>query len=143
MDISDTSILQELLSLSRESAAADASISAEISSVKRNIEEMTKRMDKQDILLEHLATQVNEQKRLTEEVANIKKSFAEEVAKLKETIEEQNTQIQTLQNAPAKKALAVQNKVSGKFLDGIITFIVSAFTSGIVVVLSKIFIGGK
>ena len=143
MDISDTSILQELLSLSRESAAADASISAEISSVKRNIEEMTKRMDKQDILLEHLATQVNEQKRLTEEVANIKKCFAEEVAKLKETIEKQDTQIQTLQNAPAKKALDVQNKVSGKFLDGIITFIVSAFTSGVVVVLSKIFTGGK
>lgn len=143
MDISDTSILQELLSLSRESAAADASISAEISSVKRNIEEMTKRMDKQDILLEHLATQVNEQKRLTEEVASIKKNFMEEVAKLKETIEKQDTQIQTLQNAPAKKALAVQNKVSGKFLDGIITFIVSAFTSGVVVVLSKIFTGGK
>lgn len=143
MDISDTSILQELLSLSRESAAADASISAEISSVKRNIEEMTKRMDKQDILLEHLATQVNEQKRLTEEVASIKKNFMEEVAKLKETIEKQDTQIQTLQNAPAKKALNVQNKVSGKFLDGIITFIVSAFTSGVVVVLSKIFTGGK
>lgn len=143
MDISDTSILQELLSLSRESAAADASISAEISSVKRNIEEMTKRMDKQDILLEHLATQVNEQKRLTEEVASIKKNFMEEVAKLKETIEKQDTQIQTLQNAPAKKALDVQNKVSGKFLDGIITFIVSAFTSGVVVVLSKIFTGGK
>lgn len=140
MDISDTSILQELLSLSRESAAADASISAEISSVKRNIEEMTKRMDKQDILLEHLATQVNEQKRLTEEVASIKKNFMEEVAKLKETIEEQDRQIQTLQNAPAKKALKTKEHISNSFFDGFLNVIVSAATSIFMAILAKIFI---
>lgn len=132
MDISDTALLQEILSLSKESAAADAKISAEISSVKENVAMMKNRMDKQDILLEHLATQVNEQKRLMEEVASLKKIIAE-----------QGNQIQALQNAPAKKALNLQKNVSGKFLDGIIAFIVSAFTSGIVVVLSKIFIGGK
>lgn len=128
MDINDTSILQEILSLSKESAAADAKISAELSSVKENVEQMKVRMNKQDLLLEHLAMQVNEQKRL-----------AEEMTKLKETVKKQEEELQNLKNAPADRALKFQDHVSNRLLDGILTFLVSAFTSGIVAVLAKLF----
>ena len=95
MEINDTAILQEILTLSKESATADAKITEELSSVKDNITQMKNRMDKQDILLEHLATQVNEQKRLTEEVS-----------KLKELVKSQQDEIKkSLQNA----ALGIQD----------------------------------
>lgn len=128
MDISDTSILQEILSLSKESAAADAKITAEISSMQENVAQMKVRMDKQDILLEHLAMQVNEQKRLSEEMA-----------KLKENVKKQEEELQILKNAPADKALKIQAHVSTRLLDGILNFLISAFTSGTVAILAKLF----
>lgn len=129
MEINDTTILQEILTLSKESAAADAKITEELSSVKDNITQMTKRMDRQDILLEHLATQVNEQKRLTEEVS-----------KLKEVVEKQQKKLDDLQNAPAKKALKTKEHISNSFFDGFLNVIVSAATSVFMAILAKIFI---
>lgn len=129
MEINDTTILQEILTLSKESAAADAKITEELSSVKDNITKMTNRMDKQDILLEHLATQVNEQKRLTEEVS-----------KLKEVVKEQQKKLDDLQNAPAKKALKTKEHISNSFFDGFLNVIVSAATSIFMAILAKIFI---
>lgn len=129
MEINDTAILQEILTLSKESAAADAKITEELSSVKNNISQMTSRMDKQDILLEHLATQVNEQKRLTEEVS-----------KLKELVKSQQDEIKNIKEMPAQKALDTQNRVKNKFFDSFLNMIVSAITSAIVAVLAKIFI---
>ena len=129
MEINDTTILQEILTLSKESAAADAKITEELSSVKDNITKMTNRMDKQDILLEHLATQVNEQKRLTEEVS-----------KLKEVVEKQQKKLDDLQNAPAKKALKTKEHISNSFFDGFLNVIVSAATSVFMAILAKIFI---
>ena len=86
-------------------------------------------MDKQDILLEHLATQVNEQKRLTEEVS-----------KLKELVKSQQDEIKNIKEMPAQKALDTQNRVKNKFFDSFLNMIVSAITSAIVAVLAKIFI---
>ena len=128
MEINDTAILQEILTLSKESAAADAKISEELSTVKENVTQMKNRMDKQDILLEHLATQVNEQKRLTEEVSSLKKI----VNKQQELIDE-------LIHKPADKALKIQAHVSTRLLDGILNFLISAFTSGTVAILAKLF----
>lgn len=128
MEINDTAILQEILTLSKESAAADAKISEELSTVKENVTQMKNRMDKQDILLEHLATQVNEQKRLTEEVSSLKKI----VNKQQELIDE-------LIHKPADKALKIQDHVSTRLLDGILNFLISAFTSGTVAILAKLF----
>ena len=129
MEINDTAILQAILTLSKESAAADAKITEELSSVKNNISQMTSRMDKQDILLEHLATQVNEQKRLTEEVS-----------KLKELVKSQQDEIKNIKEMPAQNALDTQNRVKNKFFDSFLNMIVSAITSAIVAVLAKIFI---
>lgn len=129
MEINDTTILQEILTLSKESAAADAKITEELSSVKDNITQMTKRMDRQDILLEHLATQVNEQKRLTEEVS-----------KLKELVKSQQEEIESLKLVPAQKALETQKRITNTFFDGFLNVIVSAITSAIIAVLAKIFI---
>ena len=129
MEINDTEILKEILSLSKESAAADAKISEKISSVEENVSQMKERMDKQDILLEHLATQVNEQKRLTEEVSN-----------LKQLVNKQQEVIEELKNAPAQKALETQKRVTNKFFDSFLNMFVSAITSAIVAVLAKIFI---
>lgn len=133
MDINDSAILQEILSLSKESAAADARISTELSGVKDTVSQMKVRMDKQDILLEHLAVQVNEQKRL-----------AEDMASLKETVNKQAEELLLLKQAPADKALKFQCHVSGRLVDGILTFLISAFTSGVVAVVAKLFfIDGK
>lgn len=129
MEINDTAILQEILTLSKESAAADAKISEELSTVKENVTQMKNRMDKQDILLEHLATQVNEQKRLSEEVSGLKKI----VNKQQELIDE-------LKNAPAKKALKTKEHISNSFFDGFLNVIVSAATSIFMAILAKIFI---
>lgn len=129
MEINDTAILQEILCLSKESAAADAKISEKISSVEKNVSQMKDRMDKQDILLEHLATQVNEQKRLTEEVS-----------KLKELVKSQQDEIESLKLVPAQKALETQKRVANKFFDSFLNMFVSAITSAIVAVLAKIFI---
>ena len=129
MEINDTAILQEILTLSKESAAADAKITEELSSVKDNITQMKNRMDRQDILLEHLATQVNEQKRLTEEVS-----------KLKEVVAKQQKKLDDLQNAPAKKALKTKEHISNSFFDGFLNVIVSAATSIFMAILAKIFI---
>lgn len=129
MEINDTAILQEILTLSKESAAADAKITEELSSVKENISQMKNRMDKQDILLEHLATQVNEQKRLTEEVS-----------KLKELVKSQQDEIKNIKEMPAQKALETQKRVTNKFFDSFLNMFVSAITSAIVAVLAKIFI---
>lgn len=129
MEINDTAILQEILTLSKESAAADAKITEELSSVKENISQMKNRMDKQDILLEHLATQVNEQKRLTEEVS-----------KLKELVKSQQDEIKNIKEMPAQKALDTQNRVKNKFFDSFLNMIVSAVTSAVIAILAKFFI---
>ena len=129
MEINDTAILQEILTLSKESAAADAKITEELSSVKNNISQMTSRMDKQDILLEHLATQVNEQKRLTEEVS-----------KLKELVKSQQDEIKKLKEMPAQKALETQKRVTNKFFDSFLNMAVSAVTSAVIAILAKFFI---
>lgn len=129
MEINDTAILQEILTLSKESAAADAKITEELSSVKENISQMKNRMDKQDILLEHLATQVNEQKRLTEEVS-----------KLKELVKSQQSEIENLKLAPAQKALDTKKRVTNKFFDGFLNMAVSAVTSAVIAILAKFFI---
>ena len=129
MEINDTAILQEILTLSKESAAADAKISEELSSVKENISQMKNRMDKQDILLEHLATQVNEQKRLTEEVS-----------KLKELVKSQQDEIKKLKEMPAQKALETQKRVTNKFFDSFLNMAVSAVTSAVIAILAKFFI---
>lgn len=129
MEINDTAILQEILTLSKESAAADAKITEELSSVKDNITQMTNRMDKQDILLEHLATQVNEQKRITEEVS-----------KLKELVKSQQDEIRNIKGMPAQKALETQKRVANKFFDGFLNVVVSAVTSTVIAILAKFFI---
>lgn len=129
MEINDTAILQEILTLSKESAAADAKISEELSSVKENITQMKNRMDKQDILLEHLATQVNEQKRLTEEVS-----------KLKELVKSQQDEIKNIKEMPAQKALETQKRVTNKFFDSFLNMAVSAVTSAVIAILAKFFI---
>ena len=129
MEINDTAILQEILTLSKESAAADAKITEELSSVKDNITQMKNRMDRQDILLEHLATQVNEQKRLTEEVS-----------KLKELVKSQQDEIKKLKEMPAQKALETQKRVTNKFFDSFLNMIVSAITSAVIAILAKFFI---
>ena len=133
MEINDTAILQEILTLSKESAAADAKITEELSSVKENISQMKNRMDKQDILLEHLATQVNEQKRLTEEVS-----------KLKELVKSQQEEIKKLKEMPAQKALETQKRVTNKFFDSFLNLVVSAVTSvvtyAVIAILAKFFI---
>lgn len=128
MDINDSAILQEILSLSKESAAADARISTELLGVKDTVSQMKVRMDKQDILLEHLAVQVNEQKRL-----------AESMAELEETVKKQGEELRNLKQAPADKALKFQGHVSDRLVDGILTFLISAFTSGVVAVVAKLF----
>ena len=128
MDINDSAILQEILSLSKESAAADARISTELSGVKDTVSQMKVRMDKQDILLEHLAVQVNEQKRL-----------AEDMAALKDTVNKQEEELRLLKQAPADRALKFQGHVSDELVDGILTFLISAFTSGVVAVVAKLF----
>ena len=129
MEINDTAILQEILTLSKESAAADAKITEELSSVKENISQMKNRMDKQDILLEHLATQVNEQKRLTEEVS-----------KLKELVKSQQDEIKNIKEMPAQKALETQKRVTNKFFDSFLNMAVSAITSAVIAILAKFFI---
>lgn len=129
MEINDTAILQEILTLSKESAAADAKITEELSSVKENISQMKNRMDKQDILLEHLATQVNEQKRLTEEVS-----------KLKELVKSQQDEIKNIKEMPAQKALETQKRVTNKFFDSFLNMAVSAVTSAVIAILAKFFI---
>ena len=129
MEINDTAILQEILKLSKESATADAKITEELSSVKDNITQMKNRMDKQDILLEHLATQVNEQKRLTEEVS-----------KLKELVKSQQDEIKSIKEMPAQKALETQKRVTNKFFDGFLNLVVSAVTSAVIAILAKFFI---
>ena len=129
MEINDTAILQEILTLSKESAAADAKITEELSSVKDNITQMKNRMDKQDILLEHLATQVNEQKRLTEEVS-----------KLKELVKSQQDEIKSIKEMPAQKALETQKRVTNKFFDSFLNVVVSAITSAVIAILAKFFI---
>ena len=129
MEINDTAILQEILTLSKESATADAKITEELSSVKENISQMKNRMDKQDILLEHLATQVNEQKRLTEEVS-----------KLKELVKSQQDEIKKLKEMPAQKALETQKRVTNKFFDSFLNMAVSAVTSAVIAILAKFFI---
>lgn len=129
MEINDTAILQEILTLSKESAAADAKITEELSSVKDNITQMKNRMDKQDILLEHLATQVNEQKRLTEEVS-----------KLKELVKSQQDEIKSIKEMPAQKALETQKRVTNKFFDSFLNVVVSAITSAVIAILAKLFI---
>lgn len=129
MEINDTAILQEILTLSKESAAADAKITEELSSVKDNITQMKNRMDRQDILLEHLATQVNEQKRLTEEVS-----------KLKELVKSQQDEIKKLKEMPAQKALETQKRVTNKFFDSFLNMAVSAVTSAVIAILAKFFI---
>ena len=129
MEINDTAILQEILTLSKESAAADAKITEELSSVKDNITQMKNRMDRQDILLEHLATQVNEQKRLTEEVS-----------KLKELVKSQQDEIKNIKEMPAQKALETQKRVTNKFFDSFLNMAVSAVTSAVIAILAKFFI---
>lgn len=129
MEINDTAILQEILKLSKESATADAKITEELSSVKDNITQMKNRMDKQDILLEHLATQVNEQKRLTEEVS-----------KLKELVKSQQDEIKSIKEMPAQKALETQKRVTNKFFDSFLNVVVSAITSAVIAILAKLFI---
>ena len=129
MEINNTAILQEILTLSKESAAADAKITEELSSVKENISQMKNRMDKQDILLEHLATQVNEQKRLTEEVS-----------KLKELVKSQQDEIKNIKEMPAQKALETQKRVTNKFFDSFLNMAVSAVTSAVIAILAKFFI---
>ena len=129
MEINDTAILQEILKLSKESATADAKITEELSSVKDNITQMKNRMDKQDILLEHLATQVNEQKRLTEEVS-----------KLKELVKSQQDEIKKIKEMPAQKALETQKRVTNKFFDSFLNVVVSAITSAVIAILAKLFI---
>lgn len=129
MEINDTAILQEILTLSKESATADAKITEELSSVKDNITQMKNRMDKQDILLEHLATQVNEQKRLTEEVS-----------KLKELVKSQQDEIKSIKEMPAQKALETQKRVTNKFFDSFLNVVVSAITSAVIAILAKLFI---
>ena len=133
MEINDTAILQEILTLSKESAAADAKITEELSSVKENISQMKVRMDKQDVLLEHLATQVNEQKRITEEVSELKK-----------LVKSQQDEIKELKEMPAQKALETQKRVTNKFFDSFLNMAVSAVTSAVtfvvIAILSKFFI---
>ena len=129
MEINDTAILQEILTLSKETEAADAKITEELSSVKENISQMKNRMDKQDILLEHLATQVNEQKRLTEEVS-----------KLKELVKSQQDEIKNIKEMPAQKALETQKRVTNKFFDSFLNMAVSAVTSAVIAILAKFFI---
>lgn len=129
MEINDTAILQEILKLSKESATADAKITEELSSVKDNITQMKNRMDKQDILLEHLATQVNEQKRLTEEVS-----------KLKELVKSQQDEIKSIKEMPAQKALETQKRVTNKFFDSFLNVVISAITSAVIAILAKLFI---
>ena len=128
MEINDTAILQEILTLSKESAAADAKITEELSSVKENITQMNNRMDKQDILLEHLATQVNEQKRLREEVSE-----------LKELVKSQQEEIKNIKEMPAQKALETQKRITNKFFDNFLNMVVSALTSLFMLILAKIF----
>ena len=128
MEINDTAILQEILTLSKESAAADAKITEELSSVKENISQMKNRMDKQDILLEHLATQVNEQKRLTEEVS-----------KLKELVKSQQDEIKNIKEMPAQKALETHKRVTTTFLASFLNMAVSAVTSLFMLIMAKIF----
>ena len=128
MEINDTAILQEILTLSKESAAADAKITEELSSVKENITQMNNRMDKQDILLEHLATQVNEQKRLREEVSE-----------LKELVKSQQEEIKNIKEMPAQKALETQKRITNKFFDNFLNVVVSAVTSLFMLIMAKIF----
>ena len=128
MEINDTAILQEILTLSKESAAADAKITEELSSVKENITQMNNRMDKQDILLEHLATQVNEQKRLREEVSE-----------LKELVKSQQKEIKNIKEMPAQKALETQKRITNKFFDNFLNMVVSAVTSLFMLIMAKIF----
>ena len=128
MEINDTAILQEILTLSKESAAADAKITEELSSVKENITQMNNRMDKQDILLEHLATQVNEQKRLREEVSE-----------LKELVKSQQEEIKNIKEMPAQKALETQKRITNKFFDNFLNMVVSAVTSLFMLITAKIF----
>ena len=128
MEINDTAILQEILTLSKESAAADAKITEELSSVKENITQMNNRMDKQDILLEHLATQVNEQKRLREEVSE-----------LKEVVKSQQEEIKNIKEMPAQKALETQKRITNKFFDNFLNMVVSAVTSLFMLIMAKIF----
>ncbi len=128
MEINDTAILQEILTLSKESAAADAKITEELSSVKENITQMNNRMDKQDILLEHLATQVNEQKRLREEVSE-----------LKELVKSQQEEIKNIKEMPAQKALETQKRITNKFFDNFLNMVVSAVTSLFMLIMAKIF----
>ena len=90
---------------------------------------MKKRMDKQDILLEHVATQVNEQKRLTEEVS-----------KLKELVKSQQDEIKNIKEMPAQKALETQKRVTNKFFDSFLNMAVSAVTSAVIAILAKFFI---
>lgn len=131
MEINDTAILQEILSLSKESAAADAKMSQELTSVRDDIAQMKSRMDKQDIILEHLAIQMNEQKRLTEEVAG-----------LKELVKSQQEQIEELKLKPAKKMLEAKEKISDKFFDSFANMVVSALTSAIIVFFAQLFMRG-
>ena len=128
MEINDTAILQEILTLSKESAAADAKITEELSSVKENITQMNNRMDKQDILLEHLAAQVNEQKRLREEVSE-----------LKELVKSQQEEIKNIKEMPAQKALETQKRITNKFFDNFLNMVVSAVTSLFMLIMAKIF----
>ena len=119
---------REILTLSKESAAADAKITEELSSVKENITQMNNRMDKQDILLEHLATQVNEQKRLREEVSE-----------LKELVKSQQEEIKNIKEMPAQKALETQKRITNKFFDNFLNMVVSAVTSLFMLIMAKIF----
>lgn len=135
MEINDTAILQEILTLSKESAAADAKITEEISSVKENISQMKVRMDKQDVLLEHLATQVNEQKRLREEVSELK----ELVKSQQDEIKTQKDEIKNIKEMPAQKALETQKRITNKFFDNFLNMVVSAVTSLFMLIMAKIF----
>lgn len=129
MEFDDTSILKEILTLSKESAASNAKITQELTTIKDDISQMKCRMSKQDQMLENLAIQVNEQKRL-----------AEEVLKLKELVKRQQEELEKIKFAPAEKALQAKMKISSKFFDSILNMIISAITSFIMIVAAKIFV---
>lgn len=96
------SILKELLELSKESAANDAEIKAEVKHLRT-------RMDKQDTILETLTENLTKQKEINNEVSKIKeKTNANE-----RRIAEIDGRLTALEELPQQRTLETITKTKG------------------------------